>query len=159
MTKLKKTNVMRILDKQKIPYIAKSYAYTEDDLSGIHAAAELGMNPAQVFKTLVAKGNKTGPIVFCIPSDAELDVKKAAFCSGNKHVQLIHVKELPALTGYIRGGCSPIGMKKQFPTYMDESAIQYDRISISAGMRGQQVLVSPKAIADLIGATICNLKQ
>lgn len=157
MAKTKKTNVMRILDKQKIPYSTKAYAYDEADLSGVHAAAELGMNPEQVFKTLVGEGNKTGPVVFCIPSDKELDLKKAAACSGNKSVQLLHVKDLPGLTGYIRGGCSPIGMKKQFPTFIDESAKQYDAISLSAGMRGQQVLVSPQAVAELIGASFHQL--
>lgn len=157
MTKQKKTNVMRILDKQHIPYTAKTYEYTEDDLSGIHAAALLGMNPGQLFKTLVGKGNITGPVVFCIPSDAELDLKKAAFCSGNKSVQLLHVKELPQLTGYIRGGCSPIGMKKQFPTYFDVAATQYNTISLSAGIRGQQILVTPQAIIDLIHAVVCPL--
>ena len=111
---------MRILDKQKIAYTTKAYEYSEDDLSGVHAAAALGMDPEQVFKTLVGQGNKTGPVVFCIPSDKELDLKKAAACSGNKSVQLLHVKDLPGLTGYIRGGCSPIGMKKKFPTYIEE---------------------------------------
>lgn len=157
MAKTKKTNVMRILDKQKIPYSTKAYDYSEDDLSGVHAAASLGMDPSQVFKTLVGQGNKTGPVVFCIPSDKELDLKKAAACSGNKSVQLLHVKDLPGLTGYIRGGCSPIGMKKQFPTFIDETCRQYDAISLSAGMRGQQVLVSPEAVAGLIHAEICDL--
>ncbi|MCH4179730.1 MAG: Cys-tRNA(Pro) deacylase [Megasphaera sp.] len=157
MTKLKKTNVMRILDKQKIPYTTKSYKYSEEDLSGVHAAAELGMDPEQVFKTLVGQGNKTGIVVFCIPSDKELDLKKAAACSGNKSLHLLHVKELPGLTGYIRGGCSPIGMKKQFPTYIDDSAQNYDAISLSAGQRGQQVFVAPQAVADLIRASFHHL--
>lgn len=157
MAKTKKTNVMRILDKHKIPYTTKAYDYSEDDLSGVHAAAELGMDPDQVFKTLVGQGNKTGPVVFCIPSDKELDLKKAAACSGNKSVHLLHVKELPGLTGYLRGGCSPIGMKKQFPTYIDATADHYDTISLSAGMRGQQVLVAPQAVADLIGASFHEL--
>ncbi|WP_301861110.1 Cys-tRNA(Pro) deacylase [uncultured Megasphaera sp.] len=157
MAKVKKTNVMRMLDKQKIAYTTKAYAYDESDLSGVHAAAELGMDPSQVFKTLVGQGNKTGPVVFCIPSDKELDLKKAAACSGNKDVHLLHVKDLPGLTGYIRGGCSPIGMKKLFPTYIDESAQTYDAISLSAGMRGQQVLVAPQDVADLIHASFCDL--
>lgn len=157
MAKTKKTNVMRILDKQKIFYTTKAYEYSEDDLSGVHAAAELGMDPAQVFKTLVGQGNKTGPVVFCIPSHKELDLKKAASCSGNKSVQLLHVKDLLGLTGYIRGGCSPIGMKKQFPTYIDESALQYEAISLSAGMRGQQVLVAPQDVAQFIHAEFHQL--
>lgn len=157
MAKTKKTNVMRILDKQKITYTTKAYDYSEGDLSGVHAAAALGMDAGQVFKTLVGQGNKTGPVVFCIPSNKELDLKKAAACSGNKNVQLLHVKELLGLTGYIRGGCSPIGMKKQFPTYIDISADSYEAVSISAGMRGQQVFVSPHDIASLIGASFCEL--
>ena len=119
MAKIKKTNVMRLLDKEHVRYTVKTYEYTEDDLSGIHAAAETGLNPEHVFKTLVGEGNKTGPVVFCIPVHKELDLKKAAHASGNKNVHLIHVKELPGLTGYLRGGCSPIGMKKAFPVYID----------------------------------------
>lgn len=111
MSKTKKTNAMRILDKNHILYDIKTYEYTEEDLSGIHAAAEVGMPPDKVFKTLVGRGNVTGPVVFCIPVHKELDLKKAAHVSGNKNVHLIHVKELSDLTGYIRGGCSPIGMK------------------------------------------------
>jgi len=157
MAKTKKTNVMRILDKQKIPYETKAYDYDEDDLSGVHAAAELGMEPDAVFKTLVASGNKTGPVVFCIPSNKELDLKKAAACSGNKSIELLHVKDLPGLTGYIRGGCSPIGMKKQFPTFIDSSATTHAAISISAGMRGQQVLVAPEELCKLIDAAMEEL--
>lgn len=157
MAKTKKTNVMRILDKNHIAYSTKAYDYDEEDLSGVHAAAELGMDPEAVFKTLVAQGNKTGPVVFCIPSNKELDLKKAAACSGNKSVQLLHVKDLPGLTGYIRGGCSPIGMKKQFPTYVDESAATHEAISISAGMRGQQVLLAPAALTELISAALVPL--
>lgn len=157
MAKVKKTNVMRILDKHKIMYDTKTYAYTEDDLSGIHAAAELGLDAARLFKTLVGKGNRTGIVVFCIPSDRELDLKKAAAVSGNKHVELLHVKDLPDITGYIRGGCSPIGMKKQFPTYIDTSAENFDTISISAGQRGQQVLLPADSICAVTGAQIASL--
>ncbi|KMO86183.1 cysteinyl-tRNA(Pro) deacylase [Megasphaera cerevisiae DSM 20462] len=157
MAKTKKTNVMRILDKEKIAYSTKAYSYSEEDLSGVHAAAELGMNPEQVFKTLVGQGNKTGPVVFCIPSNKELDLKKAAACSGNKSVHLLHVKDLLGLTGYIRGGCSPIGMKKQFPTYIDKSATSHEAISLSAGMRGQQVLIDPREAANLIHAVFYDL--
>jgi Cys-tRNA(Pro)/Cys-tRNA(Cys) deacylase len=157
MAKIKKTNVMRILDKLTITYTTKAYDYNEDDLSGVHAAAELGMAADAVFKTLVAQGNKTGPVVFCIPSDKELDLKKAAQYSGNKSVQLLHVKDLPGLTGYIRGGCSPIGMKKKFPTYIDSSAQEHTAISISAGMRGQQVLLAPADIATVTDGAFCEL--
>lgn len=157
MAKVKKTNVMRILDKHKIMYDIKTYAYTEDDLSGIHAAAELGMDAARLFKTLAGKGNRTGIVVFCIPSDRELDLKKAAAVSGNKHVELFHVKDLPGITGYIRGGCSPIGMKKQFPTYIDTSAENFDTISISAGQRGLQVLLPVSCICTVTGASMAGL--
>lgn len=157
MAKVKKTNVMRILDRHKIVYDTKTYAYTEDDLSGIHAAAELGMDAARLFKTLVGKGNKTGIVVFCIPSNRELDMKKAAAVSGNKHVELLHVKDLPGITGYIRGGCSPIGMKKQFSTYIDASAEDFDTISISAGQRGLQVLLPASCICTVTGAAMASL--
>lgn len=157
MAKVKKTNVMRILDKHKIMYDIKTYAYTEDDLSGIHAAAELGLDAARLFKTLAGKGNRTGIVVFCIPSDRELDLKKAAAVSGNKHVELLHVKDLPGITGYIRGGCSPIGMKKQFPTYIDTSAENFDTISISAGQRGLQVLLPVSCICTVTGASMAGL--
>ena len=111
-----KTNVMRLLDAAKIPYKTAEYEYDENDLNGMHAAAAIGADPETIFKTLVARGDKTGPVVFCIPVCCELDLKKAAKASGNKKVELIHVKELLGLTGYIRGGCSPIGMKKQYPS-------------------------------------------
>ena len=138
MAKVKKTNVMRILDKHKIMYDTKTYA-------------------ARLFKTLVGKGNRTGIVVFCIPSDRELDLKKAAAVSGNKHVELLHVKDLPGITGYIRGGCSPIGMKKQFPTYIDTSAENFDTISISAGQRGLQVLLPVSCICTVTGASMAGL--
>ena len=157
MAKVKKTNVMRILDRHKIVYDTKTYAYTEDDLSGIHAAAELGMDAARLFKTLVCKGNRTGIVVFCIPCNRELDMKKAAAVSGNKHVELLHVKDLPGITGYIRGGCSPIDMKKQFPTYIDTSAENFNTISISAGQRGLQVLLPVSCICTVTGAAMAGL--
>lgn len=157
MAKVKKTNVMRILNTHDISYEIKSYTWSEDDLSGVHAAAELNMDPAQVFKSLVGRGNKTGVVVFCIPSNQELDLKKAATVSGNKNVELLHVKELPSITGYIRGGCSPIGMKKQFPTYIDASAKDFNTISISAGQRGQQVLLPADSICAVTGAQIASL--
>lgn len=148
MAKEKKTNVMRMLDKARIPYTSKSYAFDESDLSGVHAAAELGLAPDMVFKTIVTRGDRTGPVVFCLPVDRELDLKAAARVSGNKEVTMVHVKDLPALTGYIRGGCSPIGMKKAYPTYIDRSCEAHPLISISAGQRGQQVCLAPE---DLIG--------
>ena len=155
--KEKKTYVMRILDKEKISYETKSYDYDEDDLSGVHAAAELGYDPDMVFKTIVTHGDKTGPVVFCLPSEKEIDLKAAARVSGNKSVEMIHVKELPGLTGYLRGGCSPIGMKKAFPTFIDESCHHHAAISISAGQRGRQVVLSPDDLISLIGAKTADL--
>ena len=155
----KKTNVMRILDKAKIPYTTKSYEYTEDDLSGVHAAAALGYDPDMVFKTIVALGDKTGPVVLCLPSEKELDLKAAARVSGNKSVEMLHVKDLPGLTGYLRGGCSPIGMKKEFPTYIDSGCQNHECISISAGQRGRQVVLSPKDLITFIHAHVEDLVQ
>ena len=142
-----KTNAMRLLDAAKVPYRTAEYDYDESDLSGVHAAQSIGMPEEQVFKTLVTRGDKTGLIVFCIPVAEELDLRKAAAVSGNKKVEMVHVKELLGLTGYIRGGCSPIGMKKKYPTYVDETVILHDEIAVSAGQRGVQLILSP---ADLI---------
>lgn len=147
-----KTNAMRILDAAGIPYETKEYEYDENNLSGEHVAKEVGLEPEQVFKTLVTRGDKTGVLVFCIPVSGELDLKKAALVSGNKKVEMTHVKELLSLTGYIRGGCSPIGMKKKYPTYLDETAILYDKISISAGTRGCQILIAPALLSAFIEA-------
>lgn len=130
------TNPMRMLTAAGIAFDAMEYAYDESDLSGTHAAAELGLDPDSTFKTLVLRGDKNGLFVCCIPVAGEVDLKKAAAISGNKKAEMIHVKELPVLTGYIRGGCSPIGMKKTFPTYIDETAQLFDTIAVSAGVRG-----------------------
>ena len=154
-----KTNVMRLLDKAKIAYDTKEYEYSEEDLSGVHAAEVLGFPCDMVYKTLVLRGDKTGYFVCCIPVDREIDLKKAAKVSGNKSAELIHVKELLPLTGYVRGGCSPIGMKKRFDTYIDESADDKERISVSAGQRGVQVLLSPGELAAYIGAEFKELVQ
>ena len=142
-----KTNAMRRLDAAKIPYAPYEYTVDENDLSGKHIADEIGLPHEMVFKTLVAKGDKTGHVVFCIPVDLEIDLKKAARVTGNKRIEMVHVKDLLALTGYIRGGCSPIGMKKQFPTFLHESVLEHEKITVSSGMRGAQLLI---AVADLI---------
>lgn len=155
----KKTNVMRILDKEKISYETKAYEYDESDLSGVHAAEALGFDPDMVFKTIVVRGDKTGPIVLCLPSEKELDLKAAARVSGNKSVEMLHVKDLPGLTGYIRGGCSPIGMKKQFPTYIDAACRTHPAISVSAGQRGRQVLLAPDDLIRFLGARVEDLTQ
>ena len=152
-----RTNVMRLLDAAGIAYETREYPWQEDDLSGTHAAQELGMPPEQVFKTLVARGDKTGPLVFCIPVEENLDLRKAASASGNKRVEMLPLRELTGLTGYQRGGCSPIGMKKKFPTCIDETAILFDTIGVSAGMRGVQILLNPQALADYIGAQFAEL--
>lgn len=152
-----KTNAIRLVEKAGIPYEEKFYEYDESDLSGIHAAQVLGMPEEQVFKTLVARGERTGINVFCIPVCCELDLKKAAKAAGDKNMELIHVKELLGLTGYIRGGCSPVGMKKKYPTYIDELCLLCDRIALSAGERGHQMLVPPEPVAELIGASIVDL--
>ena len=152
-----KTNAIRLVEKANIPCEEKFYAYSEDDLSGAHAAQVLGIPEEQVFKTLVARGVKTGINVFCIPVCCELDLKKAAKAAGDKNMELVAVKELLGLTGYIRGGCSPVGMKKKYPTYIDELCLLCDRIALSAGERGHQMLVPPEPVAELIGASIVEL--
>ena len=152
-----KTNAIRLVEKANIPCEEKFYAYSEDDLSGAHAAQVLGIPEEQVFKTLVARGVKTGINVFCIPVCCELDLKKAAKAAGDKNMELVAVKELLGLTGYIRGGCSPVGMKKKYPTYIDELCLLCDRIALSAGERGHQMLVPPESVAELIGASIVDL--
>lgn len=141
-----KTNAMRRLDAARIPYRVMEYTVDENDLSGTHIAEQIGLPYAQVFKTLVAKGDKTGSVVFCIPCDAEIDLKRAAALTGNKKIEMIHVKDLLALTGYIRGGVSPIGMKKKFPTYIDESCLSHEEITVSSGQRGAQLLLSSAAL-------------
>lgn len=141
-----KTNAMRLLEGAGIAYRTAEYAYDEENLSGMDAAEKIGMPGAQVFKTLVTRGDKSGIQVFCIPVDQELDLKKAAQVSGNKKLEMTHVKELLGLTGYIRGGCSPIGMKKKYPTYIDETAILFDEIAVSAGMRGKQIIIAPESL-------------
>ena len=150
MSALKKTNAMRLLDSARLPYAVRTYEFDEDDLSGVHAADAVGMAREAVFKTLVARGDKTGFTVFCIPVAESLDLKKAAKASGNKAVELLHVKELLPVTGYIRGGCSPIGMKKRFPTFVDETAQLFDTIHFSGGKVGCQIRMNPDDLARLI---------
>lgn len=151
------TNAMRMLDKAKIEYRTKEYEVDENDLSGSHAADMMGVDHGSVFKTLVLKGEKMGYLVCCIPVDAELDLKKTARAAGDKKVEMIHMKDLLAVTGYIRGGCSPIGMKKQFPTFVEESAVLYDEIALSAGLRGQQILISPQTLVTFIQGKFASL--
>lgn len=153
----KKTNAVRIVEQAGLAVREHFYEYDENDLNGNHAADALGKPAEEVFKTLVARGERTGINVFCIPVCFELDLKKAAKAAGDKNMELIHVKELLGLTGYIRGGCSPVGMKKKYPTYFDETCQLYDEIAISAGERGHQMLLEPVALAELIGAQMADL--
>ena len=149
-----KTNAARLLDSAGIAYELIPYSYSEDDLSAQSVAAELGEDIDMVFKTLVLRGDKSGLFVCVIPGDFGVDLKTAARLSGNKSCEMVHVKELLPLTGYIRGGCSPIGMKKQYPTFVHESALLYDYIYISAGQRGLQLKISPQDLIDFTGAQI-----
>lgn len=151
------TNVMRILKQKGIPFRTAEYAVDESDLSGVHAAEAIGMAKETVFKTLVARGDRTGICVFVIPVAEELDLKKCAAVSDNKRVEMIHVKELLPLTGYVRGGCSPIGMKKKYPTFIDETAILFEEISVSAGRRGQQAILNPQSLSDAAEAGFFDL--
>lgn len=152
-----KTNAVRLVEQAGISCKEQVYEYQEDDLSGMHAAQALGMPPEQVFKTLVARGPKTGIHVYCIPVCCELDLKKAAKVAGDKSMELVAVKELLPLTGYIRGGCSPVGMKKQYPTFLDETCILYEEIAVSAGERGHQMLLNPEDLAKITNATYADI--
>ncbi|HEX2935395.1 MAG TPA: Cys-tRNA(Pro) deacylase [Bacteroidales bacterium] len=154
MSSINKTNAARLLDKQQITYALIPYVVDETDLSAIAVAAKLGQNIEQVFKTLVLRGDKTGVFVCVIPGGEEVDLKKAAKASGNKNCAMVPMKEILELTGYIRGGCSPLGMKKKYPTYIDESCTLYDHIFISAGVRGLQIEIAPN---DLINAAECQV--
>ena len=148
---------MRLLDADNIKYRTAQYDYDENDLSGVKAAKAIGMPEEQLFKTLVTKGDKTGPVVFCIPVAEELGLKKAAVVSKNKKIEMAHVKDLLPLTGYIRGGCSPIGMKKKFPTFIDETAQLFDEIGVSAGARGHQIILNPYDLANYVDAGFFDL--
>lgn len=148
---------MRLLDAAKIPYKTAEYEVDENDLSGIHVAEQLGQPAEQVFKTLVLKGERTGFFVCCIPVDKELDLKKAAKAAGDKKAEMLPLKDLLPTTGYIRGGCSPVGMKKKFPTFIDETAELFDEIAVSAGVRGEQIIVNGEALAEYLGAKLADL--
>ena len=154
-----KTNAVRLVQQAGIPCREEFYEFDENDLNGNHAAAAIGKPAEEVFKTLVARGERTGINVFCIPVCCELDLKKAAKAAGDKNMELVPVKELLGLTGYIRGGCSPVGMKKKYPTYFDETCQLYDEIAVSAGARGHQMLIPPEALAELIGAKLVDIIQ
>ena len=149
---MNKTNAMRLLDAANIKYEVLEYAVDENNLAGTHIADEIGLPYEMVFKTIVARGDKTGLLVFCIPCDMEINLKKAASVTGNKKVEPIHVKELLSLTGYIRGGCSPVGMKKKFPTYFEETVLIEEKITVSSGVRGAQLLLNASELIAYLNA-------
>ena len=154
---MNKTNAIRILELHKVKFDTINYVVDESDLSGETVALKVGVNPETVFKTLVCVGDKTGHAVFCIPVTQELNLKKAAAASGNKKVEMIKLKDLHPLTGYIRGGCSPIGMKKLFPTYIDETAQLFESICVSAGVRGTQMKLSADDLLKLVNGVYADL--
>lgn len=156
---MNKTNAMRMLDKAGIEYKTVEYEVDESDLSGMHIAEQTGLCPDIMFKTLVARGDKNGFLVFCIPVNAELDLKKCALAANDKRVELVAVKELLSVTGYIRGGCSPIGMKKKFDTFIDETVQLYDEVTVSAGVRGCQLLLDSRNLISFTDAKLCDLTK
>lgn len=153
------TNAMRLLRQAGIEFKTSAYEVDESDLSGVHAAALLGVECERVFKTLVARGEKTGINVFVIPVAEELDLKKCAAACGDKKLEMVHVKELFNLTGYVRGGCSPIGMKKKYPTYIHESCRDFDSIYVSAGKRGVQIIIAPGDLLSFTSGHACSLTR
>jgi Cys-tRNA(Pro)/Cys-tRNA(Cys) deacylase len=154
---LNKTNAIRILEVNNISYTVSEYEVDENDLSGETVAKKISASEDEIFKTLVARGDKTGVLVFCIPVSAELNLKKAASTSGNKKVEMIKLNELLPLTGYIRGGCSPIGMKKEYPTFIEETAQLFEFIFVSAGVRGMQIRLAPTDLKKISGAHFAEL--
>jgi len=154
---MKKTNAARMLDSQKVNYNMVEYDVDEADLSAVHVAESLGQNVEQVFKTLVLRGNASGVFVCIVPGDAEVNLKKAAKVSGNKNAEMVQMKELLGLTGYIRGACSPFGMKKMYPMFIHETCKNFDFIFVSAGKRGMQLQVNPLDLISITGALACDL--
>lgn len=152
-----KTNAVRLVEQAGISVQEAFYEYDEKDLNGNHAAKAIGFPPEQVFKTLVTKGAKHGVIVFCIPVCCELDLKKAARVSGEKSIELLPVKDLLATTGYVRGGCSPVGMKKKFPTFIDEVSLLFGEIAVSAGERGHQMILPTNALIQLVDGKLVDI--
>jgi Cys-tRNA(Pro)/Cys-tRNA(Cys) deacylase len=157
MSTMQKTNAIRILESMGISFDVATYPVGEEHMDAVTVAGELGVDPDIVFKTLVAHDEKNGTLVFCIPGASALDMKKAAKATGSKKVDLISLKDLTPLTGYVRGGCSPIGMKKQFPTWIDEIASTFDRIYVNAGARGMQVIIAPEDLVRAVGVLYADL--
>ena len=159
MKKIQKNNVARLLDKAKVAYELIAYEVDENDLAAQHVADSLGEDIRQVFKTIVLHGDKTGHLVCVLPGDCEVDLKKAARVSGNKKVEPLPLKELLPTTGYIRGGCSPIGMKKHFPTFFHQTALDFPYIYVSAGQRGLQIKLAPQDLIRESRGTVADLTQ
>ena len=157
--KIEKTNAARLLDKARIEYNLIPYEFDENDLAAQHVADSLGQDIACVFKTLVLHGDRTGHIVCVVPGNMEVNLKSLAKVSGNKKVEMIAMKDLLAVTGYIRGGCSPIGMKKKFPTYFHSTALEQEKIYVSAGVRGLQIEIAPSALMNFVGAKVANVAE
>jgi len=157
MAKQFKTNALRMLDRAKIDYEIKEYEYDENHLSGHHIVDKVDLEANQIFKTLVLQDNNKQYLVCCIPVLEEIDLKKLAKLAGRKNVEMIHQKDLLSVTGYIRGGCSPVGMKKKFPTFIDESILNVDHVAFSAGKRGYQMVVETKSIILYLDATLGNV--
>lgn len=148
-----------MLDQLKIAYELREYEVSEDELDAITVARKVNMPPEATFKTLVARGDKTGVVMACVPGNGELDLKKFASATGNKRVELVAVKEIQALTGYIRGGVSPLGTKKKYPFYLDQTALNHERISVSAGQRGLQMILAPADLQRAASATLADLTK
>lgn len=154
---MKKTNAARLLDGHKIHYELREYEVDEADLGAGNVAAKVGLPLKQVFKTLVTRGDKTGVVIACIPGGAELNLKALAAISGNKKIEMVHVKEITALTGYVRGGVSPLGMKKRYPTFADSSITHWPTIAISAGVRGCQIIINPALLIGIAEMTLADI--
>src|SRR5262245_17446323 len=154
-----KTNAVRMLDQLKISYEIRVYEVTEDELDAVSVAHKVNMPPEATFKTLVARGDKTGVILACVPGNRELDLKKFASVTGNKKVELVALKEILSLTGYIRGGVSPLGTKKKYQLFLNQSALNHERISVSAGQRGLQMIISPGDLQRAAQATLADLTK
>lgn len=154
-----KTLAARMLDQMKIGYELRAYEVNEDELDAVTVAKKVNMPPEATFKTLVARGDKTGVLMACIPGNAELDLKKFAAATGNKKVELVAVKEIQSLTGYIRGGVSPLGSKKKYPLFIDQSILAHPSVSVSAGQRGLQMILTPSDLQRAAQAVLADLTR
>lgn len=152
-----KTNAMRILETENVPFEVHTYEFDEENLDAQHAAASAGLPPEQVFKTIVMRNERNEIYVFCVPATTTVNLKKVRALTSSKDINPVHPQELLKLTGYIRGGCSPLGMKKKYPTYIDETAILFDTIFVSAGQRGLQLGVNGEQLASVTGAELTEL--